>query len=39
MIDFFKIPEQIARRMTEVNDYTLERLGKDIARMTATCYR
>ena len=33
MIDFFKIPEQIARRMTEVNDYTLERLGKDIARI------
>lgn len=33
MIDFFKIPEQIARRMTAVNDYTLERLGKDIARV------
>lgn len=33
MIDFFTIPEQLARRITAVNDYTLERLGKDIARI------
>lgn len=33
MIDFFKMPQAIARRMNEANLYALRRMGEDIARI------
>ncbi|MBQ3006761.1 MAG: hypothetical protein IJD78_04280 [Clostridia bacterium] len=33
MIDFFEIPQAIARRMQDANTRVLQRLGKDIARI------